>query len=597
MTAKAGQEAASSYVSYVEWVAITESREDAQRSRRRDYLKSLSEPPKISLIMPVYRPSLSFLEEAIQSIRNQIYQNWELCIVDDGTRRDDVQALLESYAHGDGRIKLHTRPQNGHICRASNDGLEMCTGQMTGLVDHDDFLHPDALYWVFNTIRTCPSSKLIFTDEDKIDADGLRSEPHFKHQLDRHIILSQNFISHFGVYDTQMLRSIGGFRVGFEGSQDHDVALRALRRLSDHEVVHLPRVLYHWRKWEGSTASHGMQKAYAHEAAVRAVNDHFAEMKSTMRARALAIPGCMHHTSTTSSLVKDVQVMISGNPRSPQESLATVELIRLGIEQISRICVDMNPEHFTGFVEGLQKALGEAAPPCLRVDDVCRESPQSDGADVAASRVETVIFIDIGLVWKPPTLWHVADHPQVKDTTWISELTSRLQQDKVAITGGCVLDASGHLEQAGVVFGPPGFVDLRSRGQVAEIPGYAGRNMIVQEVSAVCQGYMAIKWDIWLSLHGFDRQLSPRSAAIDFCLRAQRYGHKTLLTPYARLQRSSSASSEGLINRSDLFSLLRRYPVKLRKDAYLSPNLQYHEGSLFIVSPQDQTRYPAWAVD
>ncbi|MFN8733788.1 MAG: glycosyltransferase family 2 protein, partial [Hyphomonadaceae bacterium] len=208
--------------------------------------------PLISILMPVYNPPLPFLKAAINSVLNQSYPHWELCIADDCSDQSTTRPYLESLAASDPRIKVVFREKNGHISACSNSALELASGPYTGLLDQDDELDRDALFWVAQALMRSGNVDLIYSDEDKIDEFGNRFDPYFKCEFNYELFLAQNMISHFGVYRTALVRQVGGFRLGLEGSQDHDLALRVFEQSTPENIIHIPRVLYHWRALEGS---------------------------------------------------------------------------------------------------------------------------------------------------------------------------------------------------------------------------------------------------------------------------------------------------------------------------------------------------------
>ena len=230
--------------------------------------------PLFSILMPVYNVEPRWLTQAIESVLAQTYPHFELCIVDDASPRPELAPLLRSYASREPRIKLHIHTRNGHISQTSNSALAMATGDFVALLDHDDLLPPYALELLARELARFPDADLLYSDEDKIDAQGRRSAPYFKPDFNYDLLLTQNMISHLGVYRTALVRSAGGFREGLEGSQDYDLALRVCEQTSPSRIRHLPYVLYHWRVIPGSTAMGGDQKPYALLAAGRAITDH-----------------------------------------------------------------------------------------------------------------------------------------------------------------------------------------------------------------------------------------------------------------------------------------------------------------------------------
>ncbi len=254
----------------------------------RRQLGQLRVQPLISILQPVYNPDLTALATAIASVREQIYERWELCIADDASTDPQVRPRLEQIASAEPRIKVIFRSSNGHIAACSNSAFALATGDWCALLDQDDALTPDALARVALEIEAHPEAGLIYSDEDKIDAAGNRLSPFFKPDWNPELFLGQNFVNHLGLYRTELLREVGGFRESFEGSQDYDLVLRCLERLKPSQVRHIPRVLYHWRMAPGSVAALPDAKPYATTAARRAIAEHL--QRRGLEARVEACP-------------------------------------------------------------------------------------------------------------------------------------------------------------------------------------------------------------------------------------------------------------------------------------------------------------------
>ncbi len=232
-------------------------------------------PTLISVVMPVYRPDLEHFKAAVASIQAQDYPHWELCMADDASGDLALLDLLDQLSASDARIKICLRAENGHISACSNSALELASGDYVLLFDQDDLLPPHALGAVAKAIALHPDAAIIYSDEDKVDESGsLHFDPYFKPDFDPYLFLGQNLVSHLGVYRRDLVSAIGGFRMGLEGSQDHDLALRVLELAGPQQVIHLPEVLYHWRASQGSTALANTEKSYASVAARRAVQEH-----------------------------------------------------------------------------------------------------------------------------------------------------------------------------------------------------------------------------------------------------------------------------------------------------------------------------------
>ena len=231
----------------------------------------LSYQPLISIVMPVYNTPEIFLREAIQSVLNQSYTHWELCIADDASTQPHVKRILEEYAAKDARIKGVFRLQNGHISRASNSALQLATGEFISLLDHDDLLVADALHEVVMLLNEHPDADMIYSDEDKIDERNHFCLPCYKPDWCPDSFLSRMYTCHLGTYRRSLVNDIGGFREGYEGSQDYDLVLRLTEKTN--KIFHIPKILYHWRIHPESASGSRDAKPYAYEAAARALTD------------------------------------------------------------------------------------------------------------------------------------------------------------------------------------------------------------------------------------------------------------------------------------------------------------------------------------
>lgn len=234
-----------------------------------DYLSKLSYQPKFSFLIPVYNVEEKYLRECIDSIRKQQYKNWELCIADDKSTATHIRPLLEEYMRLDKRIRVVFREENGHISAATNSALEIATGEFIALVDNDDYIRETALFEVVKLMNCYEHVDMVYTDEDKVDAEGqYRLSPFFKPDWSPDAFWGHMYLCHLGIYRTEIARRIGGFRIGYEGSQDYDFALRFTEQTKN--IYHVPKILYHWRMIPTSTAASADNKDYAYDASLRA---------------------------------------------------------------------------------------------------------------------------------------------------------------------------------------------------------------------------------------------------------------------------------------------------------------------------------------
>ena len=260
--------------SYANWVRLYDTIDDDDREAIAKAINEMVDRPLISVIMPVYDTPEPYLRAAINSVRQQLYPNWELCIADDASTAPHVRPILDYYRLIDPRIKVCYREKNGHISAASNSALALAKGSFVALLDHDDVLPEHALYMVAAVLDADPEIDLIYSDEDKINEKGQRFDPHFKSDWNPDLMLSQNMFCHLGVYRRSLIEKIGGFRCGYEGSQDYDLILRAASQTTPNKIRHIPHLLYHWRAIPGSVALGSDEKDYPVVKARQAISDY-----------------------------------------------------------------------------------------------------------------------------------------------------------------------------------------------------------------------------------------------------------------------------------------------------------------------------------
>ncbi len=263
--------ASSEWIEYQAWLFHHSFISLQEWRHLRRIVKKWHKPPVISLLTPVYNTEPTWLRDCIYSVQTQVYPHWELCLVDDGSTREDTRVLLAEYSERDPRIKVVFSAQNQGICGATNQALALATGEYAGFLDHDDRLAPDALFYVAEALRDNPAIDIVYTDRDMLSPHNMRFMHLCKPDWSPETLLSGNYLFHLLVYRRSLLQSLGGVRVGFEGSQDYDLILRAAEQQP--VVHHIRRVLYHWRQHPQSVALAHNAKEYAYLAGVRALQE------------------------------------------------------------------------------------------------------------------------------------------------------------------------------------------------------------------------------------------------------------------------------------------------------------------------------------
>ena len=482
--------------------------------------------PLISVLMPVYNPDLKFLEEAIESVRRQTYEDWELCIADDRSTGERVRPFLEEMSKRDARLKIVFRETNGGIAACSNSALALARGEWCALLDQDDLLAEDALAEVARESVDHPEAGLIYSDEDFIDSLGERVNPFFKPDWNPELFLGQNYLNHLGVYRTSLLREIGGFREGFEGSQDYDLALRCSEHLRADQVRHIPRILYHWRMVAGSLADQPDAKPHARHAARRALNSHL--QARGIAARAEACPE------------NEESHRIIYEPPNPAPS---VTILATGCEKWEAL-----PN-----LEWLNTAAGAA-----EANRAAREA----GGDI-------LVFLN-----------HVSN---ANDSGWLREMMSLVVRPEVGAIGARLWSPAGTLEDGALILGLGGIATPAFYGIPHGHPGYFNRAWLAQNFSAVSAACLAVRKDVFLSLGGFNATNLPfHFYDVDFCLRLREHGLQVIWTPYANLTYRGSGLRPEAQTSSEAAWMEKRWGAQLERDPFYNPNLTRHlPGFLF----------------
>lgn len=481
----------------------------------------------VSIVMPTYNTPGHYLEKAIESVIGQIYENWELCIADDSSSSIDTIEILKKYEQQDPRIKIVYRRENGHISLASNSAIELATGDFIALLDHDDILSPDALFWVVEAINKNSEAALIYSDEDKIDDSGKRSDPYFKCDWNYMLFLSQNLVSHLGVFKTKTVKEIGGFRKGFEGSQDYDLALRFTEYIDALQIVHIPRVLYHWRIHKESTSKSVAQKPYAVFAAQKALTQHLE--RKNVKAGVEILPFNMYRVKyVLPAVVPLISIIIpSKNNRKFLEKCIESVISNTNYSTYEMLVVDNGSTH-RGTLRYLEKLKEKDNIRILKYDSQFNFSAIVNRAAKMA---------------KGDFLLLLNDDTSVINPNWLDEMVSIALQPGVGIVGAKLWYSGNTLQHGGIILGIGG-IGSHAHKHFSKINrGYFNRANLIQEFSAVTGACMLVDKNVFNNIGGFNEaDLHVAFNDVDFCLRAKQLGYKTVWTPFAELYHYESKS-------------------------------------------------------
>lgn len=572
---------------YRAWVARHDTLSADDRKAIAAHIRRLPVRPTFSVVMPVYGVAPRLLEKAIESVRAQLYPDWELCIADDASPGEEVWRLLQRYARSDPRIKVVRREVNGHICAATNSALALATGEFVALMDHDDILPERALYEVAAVIAAHPDADLIYSDEDKIDANGHRYEPYFKTDWNPELILAQNMVSHLGVYRRSLIEAVGGLREGFEGSQDYDLALRVSELTTPERIHHIPWVLYHWRQEGGpATFSQGFMERCA-EAARRAVAEHLERTGQTKVVvdRRRDTPGWVDVRRLPPDPLPLVSVIVPTRDRA--ELLAQCAegvLEQTDYAPLELLIVD------NGSVEPETHALFERLKADPRVRILEAPGPFNFSAlnnrAVAEARGEILLLLNNDISMIRPD--------------WLAEMVAHAVRPNVGAVGARLLFPDGRVQHAGVAVGLGGVAGHVGYLHPGENHGYYLHLGTTRNVSAVTAACLAMRKSVFEEVGGLDeKDLKVAFNDVDLCLKVRKAGYDIVYTPHAELYHHESASRGQDLDPEararfdgEVAVMRRRWGETLDHDPFYGPIFDRHRSDFALASPP--ARKPPW---
>ncbi|QOR40735.1 glycosyltransferase family 2 protein [Billgrantia diversa] len=512
--------------SYTQWL---EDRRELSAERVRRVINKLPYTPLISVLVPVYNPHLDWLRECLESVLGQHYPHWQLCIADDASPDPEVRRVLAAYAKRDSRIQVVYRERNGHICAASNSALALAKGEFVALLDHDDCLSPHALFHVIEALHRHPEAGLLYSDEDKLSERGERFDPHFKPQWNPDLLLAQNYLTHLGVYRTALVREVGGFREGFEGSQDHDLALRVTARLVPERIVHVPHVLYHWRAGAGSTALGSGEKDYTSEAGLAAVRDHLAQRMPEAR----VMPGDFPNT---------YRVRWPLPEPAPLVSLLIPTRDRLAI---LKPCVDAILER-TDY-PNLEVLILDNQSTCTETLAYMRAVSERDERVRVLRWDEPFNYSAINnfgaLYAHGEILGLVNNDIEPINRDWLAEMVRQACRPEIGCVGAKLYYPNDTLQHGGVILGIGGVAGHAHKYFTRHSPGYFTRLHLAHNLSAVTGACLLVRRAVFEEVGGLNEEhLAIAFNDVDLCLKVREAGYRNLWTPYAELYHHESVS-------------------------------------------------------
>jgi O-antigen biosynthesis protein len=540
----------------------------AKLEEMRANISTLGYLPPISILIPTYNTPPAYLKEAIESVIAQIYPHWELCIADDASSLPHIRSILEEYSQKDSRIKYTIRAENGHISAASNSALALATGEYISLLDHDDLLAPNALYAIVCLLNEHPEADYIYSDEDKIDENGQLREPFFKPDWCPDSYLSRNYTCHFSTYRRKIVETIGGFRLGYEGSQDYDLTLRFTEKTD--KIFHISQILYHWRIHSNSAAASTDVKPYAYQAAIAAIGD------------AISRRG-------------------EGGKVNPHSRFPGYYQVRYQIKHYDLVTIVIPTRNLGKVLDRcLESIFTLSTYPNYEVLLIDNGSDEPESLEIIHSwqqkepkRFRTIV-LDIPFNYsylnnyaasqtEAKYLLFLNNDTEVLTADWIEAMVEQAQRRSIGAIGAKLLYPDNTIQHAGVIMGLGGIAGHGHKNFPADHPNHFGQIDTVNNYTAVTAACLMCRRDLFLEVGGFNEDLKVAFNDVDLCLKIQRQGYNNIYLPHVVLYHYES-KSRGFDNYpekqarfdAEIQLMLQLWAKEIAYDRCYNPHLTLH---------------------
>ena len=545
----------------------------ALHSRRRQAPWPANRPqPLISILCPVYQPRLTDFTSAVESILAQTYQNWELILVDDCSKSKELTSLIEEFCARDSRIRAVPQKKNAGISGATNAAFAAAKGELVAFFDHDDLLLDVALeVMVEAALKT--GAKVLYSDEDKVDDSGRFSDPNLKGDWNYRLMLSQNYVCHLLVVDAATLRAAGPLRPEYDGAQDHDLILRLSEVVSPAQIVHVPEIIYHWRKTPGSTAAVNSTKSYAVDAGAKAVRDHLRRKRREVVVSS-AIGETSYQVEWSFQEEPAVTVIIPYREQLDRTRRCLESLLKVTSYKNFQVVLVDNWSTSREAASFAAKAQKHERVRVIRVEEPFNYSRLNNIA-CSQSSGEFFVFMNNDVFVEQPN--------------WLRMLVDEAMADKaVGAVGAKLVYPDRTIQHGGVILGVGGVGDHANKGREIGDQFYMGRGICAQELSAVTGALMLCRAKAFQEVEGFDEtDLVVAYNDVDLCLKLRRAGYKVIYCPYVVAEHHESASRGDDMTEANLGRflyeeqvMLTRWKSEIRNDPFYNPNFS-KSGGLF----------------
>ena len=538
-----------------------------EETRMQQSKKKFKTPMIFSIVVPLYNTPLYYLKEMIQSVREQTYSDWELCLADgsEGKLAKFVEQYCREVAKQDTRIKYKKLEKNKGISENTNEALLMATGNYIGLLDHDDLLHPSALYEVRSIIEQ-EQADFIYTDEAVFEKSVKNIiHVHFKPDYGLDSLRANNYICHFSVFKKELLNKVGMFRKEYDGSQDHDMILRLTKEAK--KIYHIPKLLYFWRSHPGSVADSIDVKSYAIDAGIRAVTHSVESYGEKVEVESSKVFPAIYRLRYELKEMPLISIIIICKDKATITKRCVNSIIeKSSYKNFEIILVDRNSKEEETW--DLYKEFQKNS--MIKIVSWDKQENVSAIYNFATKKAKGDVFI------------FLHNDTEVINEAWIEEMLMYAQRNDVGVVGAKLYYEDYSIQHAGLLIGTgkERIVAYSHHKQPKENGGYMGRLFCAQNVSAVIIACMMVKKEVYEELGGLEEQLALVYHDIDFCMKARKKGYVIIFTPYAELYHYENTTKK-VPKEESLFK--ERWREELEKgDPYYNPNFDLDRDDFMI---------------
>lgn len=528
---------------YKKWIDKNEpNKEDLAKQKNTKFDIN----PKISIVVPVYNTPENFFAELVQSLQNQTYSNWELCLADGSP---EPIKYMQEYPKKDSRIKYKIIGENKGISGNTNEALTLATGDYIGLLDHDDLLPSFSLFEIVKVINENPEVEFIYSDEDKLERlKGPRYGVFFKPDFSPYTLNSANYICHFSVFKKELMEKLGGFRSEYDGSQDFDIVARASELTQN--IIHIPKVLYHWRAHKNSTAQNSDSKPYAFEIGKKVIKDH---IKRSLDIDVEVTDGLTPGSYEVKYIVKEnykVSIIIDGTNMSKEQINSLIEKVKISTYKNYEIIIITNEK------------LEEKYKTVKLTNNIFEDYNKA----VSLAEGKYFIIFDENLI-------------NIDKTSYIEDLVGICQDPNVGIVGTKLYNEQNQVEHSGIILGMNGIGDFLYKGAPKDIGTYMQRLLIIHNVMCVYVKYAMIDKAVFEKIRGFTTEYKELAVSIDTCLKILQQQKQVVINPIISICVKKLNQTDKIDEEKFQKHWTNMYK---RGDIYFSPNLSKNNTGLSI---------------